>query len=117
MTAVTSVASPDEGRTEPADAGSQAQGPPPSAKPRVGPVFTRLWHPLTAICALQAGLSLSLVWSNTALGDEAWDLWLGRLAIRHWLHGSPWPSQEERISGSAFISPPLAAIASAAGGL
>ena len=28
-------------------------------------------HPLMAICLLQAAVSLSLVWSNTAFTDEA----------------------------------------------
>ena len=36
-----------------------------------------LWHLLTAICAVQAALSLTLVWSNTAFGDEADYLWVG----------------------------------------
>ena len=48
-----------------------------------------LWHPLTAICAMQAALSLTLVWSNTAFGDEASYLWVGHLVISHWLHGEP----------------------------
>ncbi len=40
-----------------------------------------------AICAVQAALSLTLVWSNTAYIDEANNLWVGRLEIAHWLHG------------------------------
>ncbi len=83
------------------------------------PVLTFLRHPILAICAVQAAVSLSLVWSNTAFGDEAWYLWIGRLAIDHWLHPatSSWPSQAEHISGSAFIYPPLAALVSDVGGL
>jgi hypothetical protein len=96
--------------------GTQREQAAPAQRPRQ-PAITRLWHPLTGICALQAGLSLSLVWSNTAFGDEAWYLWLGRLALRHWLDGAPWPAQEEHISGSVFIYPPLAAIVSFFGGL
>ena len=46
----------------------------------------------TAICAVQAALSLTLVWSNTAYVDEADYLWAGRLEIAHWLHGTSWPS-------------------------
>jgi hypothetical protein len=91
--------------------------PPPAAGAVGRPALTRLWHPLTLICLLQAALSLSLVWSNTAFGDEAWYLWLGRLALRHWLHGAAWPSQEDHISGSVFIYPPLAALANDVGGL
>ena len=79
----------------------------------------RLLHPLTFILTLQACLSLSLVWSNTAFGDEADYLWLGRLLIAHWLHGTSWPSQyaDTVLSGSPLIFPPLGAIANAIGGL
>jgi putative flippase GtrA/GT2 family glycosyltransferase len=77
-----------------------------------------LLHPLTAICAVQAALSLTLVWSNTAFGDEAAYLWIGRLEIAHWLHGTSWPAAYAGgLSGSAAIYPPLGALAAAAGGL
>ena len=114
MTATTPVPAGLLDHAAPADftAGSRAS---PARRSEV--IFTRAWRPLAAICALQAGLSLSLVWSNTAFGDEAWYLWLGRLAIGHWLHGAPWPTQEEHISGSAFIYPPLGAAVSYLGGL
>jgi hypothetical protein len=78
-----------------------------------------LAHPLTVICGVQAALSLSLVWSNTAYIDEADYLWIGHLEIAHWLHGSPWPSAyAERIfSGSPLIYPPVGALADSIGGL
>ncbi len=76
-----------------------------------------LLHPLTAICAVQAALSLPLVWSNTAFGDEASYLWVGRLMISHWLHGVPSPAYAKIISGSAAIYPPLGALADGVGGL
>ncbi len=79
----------------------------------------RLRHPLTAILAVQAGLSLSLMQTNTAFTDEANYLSLGRELIGHWLHGSPWRSQyaHSSISGSAFFYPPLGAVADSLGGL
>jgi hypothetical protein len=76
-------------------------------------------HPLTAICAVQAALSLTLVWSNTAFTDEADYLRLGHVIIASWLHGSSWPSAygERVLSGSPVIYPPLGALADSIGGL
>jgi Dolichyl-phosphate-mannose-protein mannosyltransferase len=78
-----------------------------------------LLHPLTAICAVQAVLSVTLVWSNTAFGDEADYLWLGRLEWEHWLHGAPWPSAyaDQYLSGLPTAYPPLGAVADSIGGL
>jgi hypothetical protein len=100
----------------------------PSAANRnpLGPVGRRaqylsrfLLHPLIAICAVQAALSLTLVWSNTAFGDEAEYLWVGNLETAHWLHGTPWPSAwaDQFLSGSPAIYPPLGALAGSLGGL
>jgi putative flippase GtrA len=76
-------------------------------------------YPLLAICGAQTALSLTLVWSNTAYIDEADSLWVGRLEIVHWLHGTPWPSAYAyRIfSGSPVLYPPLGALANSIGGL
>ena len=78
-----------------------------------------LWHPLTAICAVQAALSLTLVWSNAAFGDEADYLWIGRLEWAHWLHGASWPSgyAGHFLSGLPIAYPPLGAVADSIGGL
>jgi hypothetical protein len=74
--------------------------------------------PVAAICTVQAALSLTLVWSNTAYVDEAGLLWIGRLEIAHWLHGTSWPSAYAyRLSGSPVIYPPLGALADKIGGL
>ena len=74
---------------------------------------------LTVICAVQAALSLTLVWSNTAYIDEADYLWVGRLEIAHWLHGTSWPSAYayRLFSGSPVFYPPLGALADRIGGL
>jgi Dolichyl-phosphate-mannose-protein mannosyltransferase len=84
-----------------------------------GTGWARLFQPLTAILAVQAAVSLSLIWSNTAFTDEADYLWLGRLLVAHWLHGSTWPSQYAQtvLSGSPLIYPPLGAIANAVAGI
>ena len=75
-------------------------------------------HPITLVCALQAALSSTLIWSNTAFADEADYLWIGRLELAHWLHGAPWPSgYAARLSGSPAVYPPLAAVANDLGGL
>lgn len=78
-----------------------------------------LWHPLTAICAVQAALSLTLVWSNTAFGDEADYLRVGHLEWAHWLHGASWPSgyADHLLSGLPAAYPPLGAVADSIGGL
>jgi len=73
--------------------------------------------PLVAVVALQATLSLTLVWSNTAFGDEANYLWTGRLEWAHWLHGVAIPNFSGALSGAPQIYPPIGAIASAVGGL
>ena len=79
----------------------------------------RLLHPVMAICAVQAALSLTLVWSNTAYADEAKYLWVGRLELAHWLHGTSWPSASayRTFAGSPVLYPPLGALANNVGGL
>jgi Dolichyl-phosphate-mannose-protein mannosyltransferase len=101
--------SPPEG----SDLPSLWQGPQPRATWRL------LHHPLTAICAVQAALSLTLVWSNTAFEDEADYLWIGRLEWAHWLHGASWPSDyaDRFLSGLPTAYPPLGAVADSIGGL
>src|SRR5215469_184606 len=83
------------------------------------PAIRRLWHPLTAILAVQTSLSLTLIWSNTAYIDEADYLWVGHLALGGWLHGTPWPASLTRtmLSGSPVIYPPIGALADDVAGL
>jgi hypothetical protein len=73
--------------------------------------------PLLATLAIQAALSLKLVWSNTAFQDEALYLWAGRLEWSHWLHGTPLPPFATYFSGAPVIYPPVGALASSIGGL
>ena len=81
--------------------------------------WRRVLHPVTAICAVQAALSLTLIWSNTAFEDEAQFLWVGRLLIAHWVNGTAWPSAfaDGNFSGSPLIYPPLGALANSITGL
>jgi GT2 family glycosyltransferase/putative flippase GtrA len=99
-----------------------AAAPSPAPAKRPGKQGSRpRWRflPVMAICAVQAGLSLTLVWSNTAYLDEADYLWVGRLELAHWLHGTPWPSAHayHLFSGSPLFYPPLGALADSIGGL
>jgi putative flippase GtrA len=87
----------------------------PGPAPRQRPWHQRISWSLTAILALQAGLSLSLIWSNTAFADEANYLWQGHLEWAHWLHGAPVPPFHD--SGAAQIYPPIGALADSLGGL
>ena len=68
---------------------------------------------------MQAALSLTLVWSNTAFADEAYYLWAGQLEIAHWLHGASVPQTmlNGNLSGSPLIYPPIGALADSVGGL
>lgn len=79
-------------------------------------VATVPW-PLLAGMAVQLGLSLRLVWSNTASQDEALYLWAGHLEWAHWLHGAPLPNFATSFPGAPVIYPPLGALADSIGGL
>jgi hypothetical protein len=79
--------------------------------------FLRIAWPLLGILAVQAYLSLGLVWSNTAFTDEALYLQSGHLEINHWLHGTAIPAFPTYFSGSPVIYPPLGALADSVGGL
>jgi 4-amino-4-deoxy-L-arabinose transferase-like glycosyltransferase len=73
--------------------------------------------PLTAILAVQAALSLRLVWSNTANEDEALYLRAGHLEIAHLLHGTQIPLFPTYFSGAPVIYPVIGAVADSLGGL
>ena len=115
----------------PGASGPDLQTEPPHGAPASGPVpRSRVgghrpgerWRgdirwPLLAVLAVQAGLSLRLVWSNTASEDEALYLWAGHLQWAHWLHGTPIPDFPLYFSGAPVIYPPLGALADSVGGL
>jgi hypothetical protein len=63
------------------------------------------------VLAVQAALSLRLVWSNTASQDEATALWAGHLMWSHWLHGVTIPPFQAYLPGAPVIYPPLGALA------
>jgi 4-amino-4-deoxy-L-arabinose transferase-like glycosyltransferase len=72
---------------------------------------------LYVVLAVQAALSLRLVWANTAFQDEGLYLWAGHLEWAHWLHGTPIPAFAYYFSGAPVLYPPLAAAANHFGGL
>ncbi len=73
--------------------------------------------PLLAVLAAQSGLSLRLIWSNTAYEDEALYLWTGHLEITHLLYHVPIPPLQEYLSGAPVVYPIIGAIADSYGGL
>ena len=73
--------------------------------------------PLAVVLAVQAVLSLRLVWSNTAFQDEGLYLRAGHLEWARWLHGTPIPDFPSYFSGAPVIYPPVAALADSIGGL
>ena len=84
--------------------------------------------PLAILLPLQAVLSLSLIWSNTAFGDEALYLWAGRIELAKWLYGASLATGTDLnghsalnfqayFSGAPQIYPPLGALADSIGGL
>jgi glycosyltransferase involved in cell wall biosynthesis/putative flippase GtrA len=113
---VTNLMRPDPTVTAPpvAAPADEVHAGEPASHPR-----RRMLHPLMAICAVQAALSLTLVWSNTAYTDEAAYLWAGRLELAHWMHGTSWPSvyAYRNFPGSPVLYPPLGALANSIGGL
>jgi 4-amino-4-deoxy-L-arabinose transferase-like glycosyltransferase len=94
----------------------RATVPQPRRHPRVSAIARLPW-PLFAVLAVQAALSLRLVWSNTASQDEALYLWSGRMEWSSLLHGTPVPPFATFFSGAPVIYPPLGAVAVAIGGL
>ena len=67
--------------------------------------------------AVQAVLSLRLIWSNTAFQDEALYLRAGHLEWSQWLHHAPIPDFPAYFSGAPVLYPPLGALADSLGGL
>jgi len=107
--------------SEPTD--ERATEAPSRQRPPPRPWRQRVCWPLVVILAVQAGLSLSLIWSNTAFGDEALYLWAGHVEISHWVHpamGLPALGSykfSDYFSGAPQIYPVLAALADSIDGL
>jgi hypothetical protein len=72
---------------------------------------------LLGVLAVQAALSLRLVWANTAFNDEALYLWSGRWELAHLQHGATIPQFDRYFSGAPVIYPIIAAFAADHGGL
>jgi len=97
-----------------AGAGSGAKTAPAARLERL--LSARGW-PLAFVLAVQAALSLRLVWSATAFIDEGLYLSVGHLELGHFLHGAAMPDVASFMSGSPVVYPPLAALADDIGGL
>lgn len=98
----------------------QAEAPsvrPAGKFPHGWEAFVTRTSPLLVVLAVQARLSLSLVWSNTAFTDEALYLQAGHLETEHWLHGTAIPAFATYFSGAPVLYPPLGALADSVGGL
>jgi putative flippase GtrA/GT2 family glycosyltransferase/4-amino-4-deoxy-L-arabinose transferase-like glycosyltransferase len=106
----------------------RATGGPSRHRLRRRPWRQRVCWPLAGILAVQTGMSLGLVWSNTVFEDEATYLTAGRLEWSHWLHGTslPGPGQanfgfvgtfQSYFSGAPQIYPPIGAAMTYIGGL
>ena len=72
---------------------------------------------LGAVLLVQTGLSVRLVWTDTAFQDEALYLRAGHLEWAHWLHQAPIPDFPAYFSGAPVAYPLLGALADHAGGL
>jgi hypothetical protein len=77
----------------------------------------RLLPLLFGVLAIQALLSIRLIWANTAFNDEALYLWSGRWEIAHLLHGTQVPQFQRYFSGAPVIYPVIGAFANSLGGL
>jgi Dolichyl-phosphate-mannose-protein mannosyltransferase len=87
----------------------------------VGAALERLLNirgwPLGVVLAIQAALSLRLIWSTTAFIDEGLYLSVGHLELNHFLHHAAMPNVASFMSGSPVVYPPVAALADDIGGL
>jgi hypothetical protein len=90
------------------------KAPPPGLIRRFA---ARLPWPLYLVLAVQVGLSLRLVWANTAFQDEALYLWAGHMEWAHWLDGTQIPDFATYFSGAPVVYPPIGALADSIGGL
>jgi 4-amino-4-deoxy-L-arabinose transferase-like glycosyltransferase len=100
----------------PQDLRGQLPVAPRTGRPGVRGLMVARW-PLFAVLAVQAALSLRLVWSNTAFQDEALYLRAGHLEWARWLHQAAIPDFPSYFSGAPVIYPPLGALADSIGGL
>lgn len=72
---------------------------------------------LIVLMTVQAGVSVSLIFLNTAFLDEATYITAGREMIANWLHGAPAQPFANSFSGAPVFYPVLAAIMDSLGGL
>jgi hypothetical protein len=108
---------PPLGVRETIPAAREETAPGPVGKRNYWATLDAVPWPLVAILAVQAIMSLRLIWMNTAFLDEATYLFAGHVEIAHWLHGSSAPDYATYFSGAPVLYPPLAALAGDVGGV
>jgi len=74
------------------------------------------WVLLLAL-AVQVGLSLRLIWTQTAFSDEALYLFAGHDVIAHYLHGEKLANYASYFSGAPELYPVIGAMADTVGGV
>jgi 4-amino-4-deoxy-L-arabinose transferase-like glycosyltransferase len=99
------------------DAPPRQSGARSSPRPSGWRVLLQPRFALLAVLALQAVLSVRLIWSNTAFQDEALYLWAGHVELSHFLYGTNIPNFASYFSGAPVIYPIIGAIADTYGGL
>ncbi|QMU79273.1 hypothetical protein GXW83_29775 [Streptacidiphilus sp. PB12-B1b] len=89
-----------------------------AARPADAPRWAAPWLGMLAlVLALQIGLAVRLLRSNTAFSDEALYLYAGHDEIAHLLHGAVIGNYQTYFSGAPTIYPVLGAMADSVGGL
>jgi 4-amino-4-deoxy-L-arabinose transferase-like glycosyltransferase len=73
--------------------------------------------PLAVVLAVQAALSVRLLWANTAEIDEGFYLSSGYLELSHLFRHAAMPDVASFMSGAPVVYPPLGALANDIGGL
>lgn len=93
-------------------------GPYPVGPPRRPVPLLSAWGwPLAVVLAVQAALSVRLLWSNTAEIDEGFYLSSGYLELSHLFRHAAMPDVASFMSGAPVVYPPLGALANDLGAL
>jgi hypothetical protein len=90
--------------------------PEPAPRSALSDLLSVPW-PLYAVLAVQAVLTLRLIWHNTAFVDESLYIWAGRIELWQLTGGTPVPNYSSYFSGAPVLYPPLAGMTDIIGGL
>lgn len=84
---------------------------------RLMPSLNARGWPLAVVLAVQAALSVRLLWSNAAEIDEGFYISSGYLELSHLFRHAVMPDVASFMSGAPVVYPPLGALANDIGGL